>query len=468
MKRLPAICVLTVCSLVVVATQTARQPSRAVTDPGVITTRQSITPAGVQSVFDGRVYGVTFGATAQEVWVLAATKEATPSLYQVNWRDNNVVHRWVLPGAAALQGLVLDPTTSTPLVGVTIPAKAANNRAGGAVQLLHHTAGTFTPLAADLGRYLAGAPALATTPRGATAIVPLVFDNAVAVVDGTSGAVRGTVKTNGVAPFAAVISRDGRAAWVSNWGGRWPKDGDITLPTGGAATADRVVVDSRGIASTGTVVRVDIDTLKVTSTIDVGLHPTALAWDEPRQRLYVANANTDSVSIIDTAKAALVETMPIRPFGLALKGVAPSAIVVSPNGERVYVALGGLNAVAVIDARTRAVRGFIPTAWYPDHLALSQDGTQLAIATLLGVGSGWQDAPNRRYVHSYRGTVNVLPVPDDAQLLAYSTAVAENNRIASARDQLAAAASALTAATAPQPVPSRPGDPSPIEHVVYI
>ena len=455
------------CSIAVLTAQTAQQPARGVTDPGVITTRQSITPAGVQSVFDGRVYGVTFGSTPQDVWVLAATKESTPSLYQFNWRDNAVVNRWVLPGAAALQGLVLDPATATPLVGVIIPAKAANNRAGGAVQLLHHDNGKFTPLAADLGRYLAGSPALATTATGSTAIVPLIFDDAVAIVDGTTGALRGRVKTDGVAPFAAVISRDAHSAWVSNWGGRWPQDGDITLPTGNAATADRVVVDSRGIASTGTVVRIDVDGLKVTAAINVGLHPTALAWDEPRQRLYVANANTDSVSIIDTATAKLVETMPIRPFGVELKGVAPSAIAVAPGGARIYVALGGLNAVAVIDAVKRSVLGYIPTAWYPNHLALSADGTQLAVATLLGVGSGWQNAPNRRYVHSYRGTVNVLPVPDEAQLAAYSTAVAENNRIASAREQLAATPR-TTARPAPQPVPSRVGDPSPIEHVVYI
>ncbi|MEY3284415.1 MAG: hypothetical protein RIR86_2428, partial [Acidobacteriota bacterium] len=44
-----------------VQAQTVDQPARAVTDPGVVTTRQNITPAGVQSIFDGRVYGLSFG-----------------------------------------------------------------------------------------------------------------------------------------------------------------------------------------------------------------------------------------------------------------------------------------------------------------------------------------------------------------------------------------------------------------------
>src|SRR4029450_3929393 len=262
----------------------------------------------------------------------------------------------------------------------------------------------------------------------------------------------------------------GRTAWVSNWGGRWPREGDLTLPTGLDPKADRVVVDGRGIASTGTVVRVDLDALKVTHSLDVGLQPTAIAWDEPRQRLYVANSNTDSVSIIDTRAVRLIGTLPVRPFGLALKGIAPSAIVVGPGGNRLFVALGGLNAIAVVDVTQRSVRGYIPTAWYPNHLALSPDGAQLAMATLLGVGSGWRDAPDRRYVHAYRGTVSVVPIPDDAQLASYSTAVAENNHSARARAELAAEqrSGAVRPTPSPLPVPSRAGDPSLIDHVVYI
>jgi hypothetical protein len=42
--------------------QTADHPLHAVSDPGVVTTRQAITPAGVPTVFQGRVYlGVAGG-----------------------------------------------------------------------------------------------------------------------------------------------------------------------------------------------------------------------------------------------------------------------------------------------------------------------------------------------------------------------------------------------------------------------
>ena len=273
------------------------------------------------------------------------------------------------------------------------------------------------------------------------------------------------MKTGGVAPFGAVMSRDGRAAWVSNWGGRWPLDGDVTLPTGLAADADRVVVDERGIAATGTISRVDLDALKVTDTIDVGLHPTAMAWDRRATDCSLRTRTPTRFPSSTRCARKISSTLSLEPFGLKLKGIAPTAIAVSPDGTKLFVALGGLNAVAVVDTRGGTILGLIPTGWYPNHLVLNASGTRLAIATLLGVGSGSQDQPHRRFVHAYRGSVNVVTVPDSAQLDSYTTAVAENNQIATARQQLS---NTQSSGAPPLPVPSRAGDRSLIEHVVYI
>jgi YVTN family beta-propeller protein len=466
----------TATELVVMArTQSVNRPVRAVADPGVVTTRQAITPAGVQSVFDGRVYGVAFGGSASELWVLTGrTRAGKAQLYQLDWLKNAIDGRWELEGAPALQGLAFDPRRASPLVGLIVPPRAADGRPGGAVRLLGRAGAAtsdapsgpppFTPVASDLGRHLAGGPALARSRR--RAVVPLVFENELAIVDADSGQVEGRVKTGGVAPFGATIGADGRVAWVSHWGGRWPTDGDPTLPTGTDAAADRVVVDGRGIASTGTVARVDLETRTVTASVAVGLHPTTLAWDESRQRLYVANANSDSISVVDTAAARVVRTIPIKPFGLTLGGVAPTALALAPDGATLYAALGGFNAVAVLGTEDGALRGLIPTAWYPSQLALTPDGRQLAVATLLGVGSGAElKDPSRRHVHAYRGTVHVVPVPDAAQLASYTMAVAENNHVATARAQLEPATARTTT---PAAVPRRAGDPSLIEHVVYI
>ncbi len=72
-----------------------------------------------------------------------------------------------------------------------------------------------------------------------------------------------------------------------------------------------------------------------------------------------------------------------------------------------------------------------------------------------------------RYVHSYRGSVNVIPEPSGAEIAAYTTAVAQNNSLTL---RTASAGPALTPRrnVAARAVPERPGEPSLIDHVVYI
>src|SRR5450755_3217944 len=122
------------------------------------------------------------------------------------------------------------------------------------VRLLAIANGRADVVAGDIGRQIAGAVAL--TSRG-LAVVPLIFDDKVALVDVSGRRPVSTVPT-GIAPFAAVVNAAGTVAYVSNWGGRRPKPGDLTAPTGLSPDADQVVVDTRGIASTGTVTRIDL------------------------------------------------------------------------------------------------------------------------------------------------------------------------------------------------------------------
>src|SRR5688572_21244190 len=80
------------------------KPVRNVTDPGVVVTRQNITPAGAQSVFEGRVYGVKFGNQPDEIWVLDAK-----NLVGLNWRENRVVSSIPLDAKPGLQAIAVDP-----------------------------------------------------------------------------------------------------------------------------------------------------------------------------------------------------------------------------------------------------------------------------------------------------------------------------------------------------------------------
>jgi YVTN family beta-propeller protein len=466
-------------------------PVRSVPDPGVITTRQSITPAGVQAIFESRIYGVTFGATSAEVYALAEARTGLV-IFKMDWRTNKVLEQVRSQGTPGKQGIAFDLVTSAPMVSA-VGSERIGGKVTSSVRLISVANGAEKLVGHALGTTAAGGVAVPAPSRQSSApryaIIPLTFDDAAAIVDLSTGALKDSVKT-GIAPFGAAINPASTVAYVSNWGGRFPRPQDLTAATGSDKGADLAVVDKRGIAASGTVSRIDIATGKVTNNMEVGLHPTSLAWDEAHHRLFVSNSNSDTISVIDTAQNKVVENISVQPFERKVAGVAPEAVVVSPDGRRLYAACAGINAVAVIGVGESPqggskILGLIPTSWYPDHIALSPDGAYLAVSTLLGVGSGWKTAPiptfakelgleleagpTRRYVHSYRGTVQVIPVPDASQLPAYTTAVAENNHLRWRGTGGSVLSTAVTpSAAVPLPLPVRAGEPSPIQHIVYI
>jgi YVTN family beta-propeller protein len=478
--------------LLQIAQSPPRTPQRDVPDPGVIATDQRVTPAGVQSVFTGRVAGVRFATTPGELWV------AVPgTAFRLAWRENRVVAKASFDGRPGVHGVVIDPVNGRALVSSVgrLPADVAQSRVPGSrlraksvAQLIAYSgsasvsrdpaddSAVVVMTSPALGDYMAGAPAVARRPNGSghrVAVLPLPANDTLAILDADSGRVLGAVPL-GVLPVAAVVSEDGQVAWVTSFGGPKPKAGERAASQCCDPRVERVRVDARGIAERGSVSRVDLVAMRVTNVIAVGLHPTGIAWDERQGRLFVANGNSDSVSVIDTRTNAVTATIAIAPFRERRIGLAPTAVALSPDGKALFVALGGANAVAMFDvssgttAVTARFRGLIPTGWYPASLDVSPDGQTIAVGTLLGVGSGTGETVGMRgrYVHAVRGSVNVIAVPSDAELAAYTTSVAQNNRLTlagSSAPSLAPRARAVARAA-----PERPGEVSLIDHVVYI
>src|SRR5262249_51863039 len=115
----------TLAALVLPATALAQQTlPRSVSNPGVITTQQRVTPAGAQSVFDARVHDVAFGRSNSEVWALSGLR-----VFRVSWSDNRVIERLTASGSAAPQGLTIDRTTGRPIVSHTARASALSGAA---------------------------------------------------------------------------------------------------------------------------------------------------------------------------------------------------------------------------------------------------------------------------------------------------------------------------------------------------
>lgn len=434
--------------------QTVDRPVRAVSDPGVVTTRQAITPAGVQTVFDGRVHAAAFGID-NTLWVLSRTH-----LYQFDWLENRLLQKFAINGIAGIRGLAIDPASGAPVISmVTNKTRNANPDqpdSPGNVRLMRVTGSGFAQVGGDLGTAAAGSPTVA----GGKLLAPMMANDKLAIVDAKSGETKRVGV--GIAPTVVVATAD--TAYVANWGGEPAQGTQRSAPTGLDPTADRVRIDARGIAEPGTISVVDLTRGSLVATIAVGRHPTALALDASAGRLYVANTNDDSISVIDTATRAVITTIALQPFATKIDGVAPTAIAVDRARNRLLIACGGINAVAVYDLAAGRIAGLIPTGWYPVSVALDARGKRMTVATLLGVGSGQKEAPAKRYVHANRGTVHVVDMPDAPQLASYTAAVGENNRASFA----ASAPQKANPAATPIAIPLRAGEPSLIEHVVFI
>lgn len=276
----------------------------------------------------------------------------------------------------------------------------------------------------------------------------------------------------GNAPYGVVLV--GSKAYVTNWAGGHPKGGDMKADSG---TAGDVKVDPvRNIASDGSVSVVDLTTHKEVVQIQVGLHPSGIAATPDGRHVLVANANSDTVSVIETASNKVVDTISTRPAEKLLFGSAPNAIAISPNGKTAYVSNGTNNAVAVIELKPGQSKlvGSIPTGWYPAGVVLDAKRGELYVANVKGAGSRSQDWKGTRKVagkeafgynsHDYLGSVSFIPLPNASQLAEQTKEVLANNR-------LTESISALAPARADQParvIPQRHGEPSVIKHVLYI
>lgn len=296
-----------------------------------------------------------------------------------------------------------------------------------------------------------------------TAYVCLSRNNSLAIIDLTSGNVLQEIPV-GVAPYDVVLTEDGSKAYVSNWGGRHPREGERSEPSSGT----EVLVDERGIAASGTVSLLDLEKLSEVMQASVGLHPSDLVLSPDGERLYVANANSDTVSVIHTGMFSVQETIRVRPDENLPFGSAPNALALSDDGETLYVANGGNNAVAVVQVARREnefsqVRGFIPTSWYPGSLALSDD--VLYVANVKGNGSRSKDErKDGWHVYWHQGTVNKIFLPNENALRRYTAQVMEDTNV----PQILRAWEQRQSRVAPRPVPQRLGEPSVFDHVVYI
>jgi YVTN family beta-propeller protein len=205
----------------------------------------------------------------------------------------------------------------------------------------------------------------------------------------------------------------------------------------------------------GVVAVIDPVAAKVIRNVRTGENPMALLLDRAQERLYVANAGSDTVSILNTRTDRVERTILMRPDDLrGVPGATPTGLALSPDERTLYVTMGDMNAVAVVDMEEEKLEGYIPTGWYPTS-AVCPEEKRLFVASAKGInvrnpnnkpagpGGAWG-----QYIQNIiEGTVSLIEPPVGDALKLQTSQVIENNRIADRRTNF-----------------RNPG----IEHVIYI
>jgi YVTN family beta-propeller protein len=115
---------------------------------------------------------------------------------------------------------------------------------------------------------------------------------------------------------------------------------------------------------------------KISGTIAVGDNPNDMCITSSGLYLYVANANDNTVSVIDTKKRKVIETLNTALYPDAPSGSTPNSVALSSNEKTLYIANADNNCLAVFDVSTAGKskgKGFIPTGWYPTCVRVAKN-----------------------------------------------------------------------------------------------
>src|ERR1051325_190205 len=351
------------------------------------------------------------------------------------------------PAAAPVSGQILQPDTKGQLSFTGLIFSPNGQRiylanVDGSIKVFAvqdgKVVGLFTiPLPpANVPRRRADIPVgIAISPDGKRLYVALNLSNRLVELDAANGKVL-RLWNVGVAPFDVVLVGD--KCYVSNWGGRRPDAESVTGPMGHGT---RVRVDPvRYIACEGSVSVID---LKGTATgtenqnpnleILVGLHSCAMALSPNHRWLVVANAGSDTLSVIDTRTDQIVETIWARQNPADLFGAQPNALAFDASGSRLFACNGTQNAVAVVDFNPgkSKLAGLIPVGWFPGAIVHDRSKNQLYVANIKGLSPGRPRKSNGKpefNSHQYHGSISIFKSPSPRELTALTRVALANMR----------------------------------------
>jgi YVTN family beta-propeller protein len=218
-----------------------------------------------------------------------------------------------------------------------------------------------------------------------------------------------------VPPAAAgiAITADGQQIVVANYyndsisvltkGAKnaWSKTGELDLRPGKLNPAKSgtpggeyplwVVIKGNDTAYISSVRDREIDVIRLTGTpsitarIAVPGQPNKMTLNEKGTMLYVAQDESDSVAVIDTASNSMRKNIYVGGapdwfrFASPKTGNNTNSVTLSRDEQTLYVTNGTANDVAVVNVGDGSILGLIPTGLYPTSVSLNGDGSYMYV-----------------------------------------------------------------------------------------
>ena len=161
-----------------------------------------------------------------------------------------------------------------------------------------------------------------------------------------------------------------------------------TIPVGGRARGVQAAPGGRTIfvavsddsptveTSADAIVAIDVAKRAIVARIEGGTDPEQLAVSVDGKKLFAANEDAGTATIIDLASG--------RTLSSAVVGIEPEGVAASPDGKWVYVTAETSNSVSMIDARTRRVIGNVLVDVRPRAVAFSPDARRAWVTAEIG------------------------------------------------------------------------------------
>ena len=235
---------------------------------------------------------------------------------------------------------------------------------------------------------------LAGTASEGTLVVLNKSDNTASLAEAASGKVLATLPT-GEGPHEVAVTRDGRRAFVSNYGRQRPGNSLTVLDlverkveatwTFEAWSRPHGLALSPGerwlhVTSEGsrTLEVVDTQTGKVATSLPTEAEvPHMVALSPTLGRAFVANIGSGSVGVFDLERGVRIANLPT--------GKGAEGIAVTPDGREVWVGNRAEDTVTVIAADLLVVKETLPAAAFPIRVAITPDG-ETALVSLARSG----------------------------------------------------------------------------------